>query len=350
MAHDPLKGVDSRTTGDSQGASSRAAILAEVGTPSSPFPVFAASAWFRRRYSHWSDWPEERVLEARQRSNESVCVVVPTLNEAANIGQTVDVILEARARGLVDHLLVIDSGSADGTPDIARAHGARVAIHQEVFPEVGSRSGKGEALWKGLRESSGDIVVYIDADISNIAMHFITGLLGPILSDDRLALVKGCFDRPYLSSGASEGGRTTELMARPLLAAYFPELSHVVQPMGGEYAARRSVLSNISYAPDYAVDIGILIDVYLAYGLDSIAQVDLGSRVHKHQDIRALGRMSASVLHAVLHRVTVGCEPEAAVVQFSRDAHGSLQPSIIGVETRSRPPVEASSTNPRRAS
>lgn len=279
-----------------------------------------------------------------------MCVIVPTLNEASNVGQTVDVVLEARARGLVDDLLVIDSGSTDGTPDIAQAHGASVAIHQEVIPEAGSRTGKGEALWKGLQESGGDVVVYLDADISNVAPHFISGLLGPIVTDDQVALVKGCFDRPYSPSDRSEGGRTTELMARPLLGAYFPELSHVVQPMGGEYAARRSVLSSISYAPDYAVDIGILIDVNLAYGLDAIAQVDLGSRVHRHQDIRALGRMSASVLHAVLDRATADREATATVVQFDRDSNGSLQPSVVRIETRSRPPRLSSPTSPRRVS
>lgn len=312
-------------------------------------PIGVAGEWFRSRTTSWRDWPEDQVLAAKRATGDSVCVIIPTLNEAVNIGSTVDMVLAAQELGLVDDVLVIDSGSTDQTRQIAIARGARVVVHQEVVLEAGSRTGKGEALWKGLRESEGDVIIYLDADIINIAPRYITGLLGPIFDDERVALVKGCFDRPYSDSDESEGGRTTELMARPLLAAHFPELSHVVQPMGGEFSARRAILAEIPFAPDYAVDIGILIDVYLVRGLEAICQVDLGSRIHGHQDIRALGRMSASVLHAILDRVGHRRELDSRLVQFSRDTDGVLQPMISRIETRDRQPTNGSSTDTRRA-
>ncbi len=204
---------------------------------------------------------------------------LPTLNEEKTIGLTIRRIREALMDRvpLVDELLVVDSASTDRTVEIARELGAAVRQHDEILPELGAYVGKGEALWKSLYELRGDLVVWVDTDIRNIQPRFVYGLLGPLLREPRIQYVKGFYQRPLIAEGrqSDEGGRVTELTARPLINLFFPELSGVIQPLSGEYAGRRELLESVPFFTGYAVEIGLLIDIADRVGLSGIGQVDL---------------------------------------------------------------------------
>src|SRR6266508_3791228 len=234
-----------------------------------------------------AEWSAE-LLRGRK-GGTLICVVLPALNEEATVGDIVAQIGEFAGRtGLVDEIVVMDSGSADRTAAVAAAAGATVFHRDDVLPEFGSRPGKGEVLWKSLAVTKGDILVYVDADLTNFGEHYLTGLLGPLLSDPDVMLVKGFYDRPLTGSSSTDtagGGRVTELMARPLLNSFFPEIAGVVQPLGGEYAGRRALLEQIPFAAGYGVEIAMLIEqgaaarVLTAEGLYDTG--DLGEeRVH----------------------------------------------------------------------
>ena len=195
----------------------------------------------------------------------------------------------------------------------------------EILPDLGSYPGKGEVLWKSLHVAAGDLLVFVDADLTDFGEHYVTGLLGPLLADDSTLLVKAFYDRPLLDVSAAGGGRVTELMARPLLGAFRPELAGVVQPLAGEYAARRSLLETLPFAAGYGVETGLLLDTVAAHGLDAVAQVDLGQRTHGHQDTAALGRMAATILHTVLRRVAPDSPLWTTLTQFHR-ADGTVVP------------------------
>jgi len=302
----------------------------------------AAKTWLAERTSHAADWPAE-LLRARKGGTQS-SVVLPALNEEATVGDIVAQIGEFAGRtGLVDEIVVMDSGSADRTAAVAAAAGATVFHRDDVLPEFGSRPGKGEVLWKSLAVTKGDILVYVDADLTNFGEHYLTGLLGPLLSDPDVMLVKGFYDRPLTGSSSTDtagGGRVTELMARPLLNSFFPEIAGVVQPLGGEYAGRRALLEQIPFAAGYGVEIAMLIDTVKLCGLDAIAQVDLDHRAHNHQDTAALGRMASTILHAVLRRVGRKTPVWTEFTQFQRglDA-GTIEPVDFDVTWPDRPPM-----------
>jgi glucosyl-3-phosphoglycerate synthase len=208
----------------------------------------------------------------------------------------------------------------------------------DILPAVGSRPGKGEVLWKALAVTKGDILVYVDADLTDFKPHFVTGLLGPLLADPDLLMVKAFYDRPLLDVSAAGGGRVTELAARPLLNAHFPELAGVVQPLAGEYAARRSLLEALPFAAGYGVETGLLIDTFRRAGLDAVGQVDLGQRTHGHQDTAALGRMAATIVHTINARVAPGHPLWPTLTQFER--HGSaVEPHVHPVAHEDRPPM-----------
>jgi glucosyl-3-phosphoglycerate synthase len=242
-----------------------------------------------------------RLLAAK--GAQSVTVCLPARDEAATIAAIVAV-----ARGLhplVDEVLVVDDGSRDGTARLARAAGARVVSTGEVLADHGRGPGKGQAMWKGLAEARGDVVAYCDADVENFEAHFVTRLLEPLLADDRVAFVKGYYERPFHGL-AGEGGRVTELVARPVLDLLFPPLARIAQPLGGECAGRRSVLEQVPFVAGYGVDIGLLIDIGRRFGWGAIAQVDLGVRVHRNRSLRELGPQARVVLHTALSRAGVG--------------------------------------------
>ena len=298
-----------------------------------------ARAWFERRTSTAGDWAVDRLVSAKARGSHRVSVVLPALDEEPTVGDIVaGIVALADRTGLVDEVVVVDSGSTDDTAKVAAYAGATVYHRDEILPAHGSYPGKGEALWKALAVTSGDLVVYVDADLTDFGEHYVIGLLGPLLSDPTVLMVKAFYDRPLLDVSAAGGGRVTELMARPLLNALFPELAGVVQPLAGEYAARRELLEALPFAAGYGVETGLLIDAYRRNGLDAIAQVDLGERTHGHQDTAALGRMAATILHTVLRRTPVDSPLWTELTQYRR-ATGVLAPYDTDVTGPDRPPM-----------
>jgi glucosyl-3-phosphoglycerate synthase len=297
-----------------------------------------ARRWFDTRTSAATDWPVETLTVLK--GDTTVSVVLPALDEEPTVGAIVEGIWGlAETTGLVDEIVVVDSGSADRTAEVAAAAGATVHHRDDVLPHLGSHPGKGEVLWKALHVTRGDLVVYVDADLTDFGPHYVTGLLGPLLADPGVLLTKAFYDRPLLDRSAAGGGRVTELMARPLLQAYFPRLAGVVQPLAGEYAARRSLLETLPFAAAYGVETGLLLDTVAAHGLDAVAQVDLGHRTHGHQDTEALGRMAATILRTVLSRVDPGRAPWPELTQFRREAAGTVGPHDTTVELPERPPM-----------
>jgi len=298
-----------------------------------------ARAWFERRTSTAGDWAVDRLVSAKARGSHRVSVVLPALDEEPTVGDIVaGIVALADRTGLVDEVVVVDSGSTDDTAKVAAYAGATVYHRDEILPAHGSYPGKGEVLWKALAVTSGDLVVYVDADLTDFGEHYVIGLLGPLLSDPTVLMVKAFYDRPLLDVSAAGGGRVTELLARPLLNALFPELAGVVQPLAGEYAARRELLEALPFAAGYGVETGLLIDAYRRYGLDAIAQVDLGERTHGHQDTAALGRMAATILHTVLRRTPVDSPLWTELTQYRR-ATGVLAPYDTDVTGPDRPPM-----------
>ena len=275
-------------------------------------------------------------LESEKRGR-TVSVVLPALNEAPTIAGVIDTITPM-VGGLVDELIVLDSGSTDDTVACARAAGARVVSREEALPEVAPQPGKGEALWRSLAATTGDIVVFIDSDLLDADPLFVPRLVGPLLTEDGIHLVRGYYRRP-LRLGAAEdsngGGRVTELVARPLLAALRPELSGVLQPLGGEYAGTRELFTSIPFAPGYGVEIGILLDTFDAYGLDAIAQVNLGVRTHRNRPLHELGPMSRQIIATLLDRCGIG-DSGVGLTQYFPD--GSTRTSTVS--QADRPPMK----------
>lgn len=259
------------------------------------------------------DWCERRSRRAAEfdaadlagRKDTAVSIVLPCRETAGTIGPILDALDPLRRVGLVDEVLVIDAASRDGTAAVAAAHGARVVQESEVLPEMGACRGKGDAMWRALAETAGGIVAYVDADTEDFDACFVTGILGPLIDDPEVVLVKGAFRRPLRAGDAllaDEGGRVTELVARPVLALVAPELGVFAQPLAGETAARREVLEALSMPVGYGVETAMLIDVWRRHGLDAMAQVDLGTRQNRHQSLRALGGMALEVMCAALSR------------------------------------------------
>jgi glucosyl-3-phosphoglycerate synthase len=293
-----------------------------------------AADWFARRTTSSDDWSLEELLLAKAETR--VSVVVPARNEEATIAEVVTRIRADLVGPLVDELVVIDSLSSDGTAAVARAAGAVVHSVADIRPDLGVRAGKGEALWKSLFVTSGDVLVFIDADLTDWGPHFVTGLLGPLLADSETSLVKGFYDRVADLDGvqSTEGGRVTELVARPLISLRWPELAAVVQPLAGEWAVRRSLFAEIAVPVGYGVEFATLLAAFDRGGLDAIAQVDLGRRAHRHQSVHDLGVMAAEIL-----AVADGFEGRATLAQPDRTAPGSWRAREI--PTSARPPANS---------
>lgn len=263
-------------------------------------------------------------LEAAK-AGRTVSVVLPALDEEQTIESVVDSI-SPLVDGLVDELIVLDSGSTDDTEIRAVAAGARVVSREQALPEVPIRPGKGEALWRSLAATSGDIVVFVDSDLINPHPMFVPWLVGPLLMGDGIHLVKSFYRRPLRVgdvAGATGGGRVTELVARPLLAALRPELGGILQPLGGEYAASRELLTSVPFAPGYGVEIGLLLDTFDRLGLGAIAQVNLGVREHRNRPLAELGAMSRQVIATLLSRCGVPDSGVGLTQFFADDAGGT---------------------------
>jgi len=302
-------------------------------------------AWFGRRTSRWQDWSPDRLLIAKQRLGVTISVVIPARNEQRTVAGVVGAISRSLVTQvpLVDELVVIDSDSTDATADVAAEAGAVVYRSGEVVPSAGSFPGKGEALWKSLLVTKGDLLVFVDADLTRWGPHFVSGLLGPLLTEAQVLLVKGFYTRVRTESDGStstEGGRVTELVARPLISLWWPELAAVVQPLAGEWAARRSLMESLPIPVGYGVELATLMDTVSGHGLDAVAQVDLGTRAHRHQANHDLALMAAELLMVAERRRPAG-QPAAAteLQQFVRDEAGQPRRTCRPVPVTERPPA-----------
>ncbi|MFJ8793316.1 glucosyl-3-phosphoglycerate synthase [Streptomyces sp. NPDC102462] len=295
--------------------------------------------WLATRSWSVTDRPLHKILAAKQRTGQSVSVVLPALNEEETVGDIVAVIRRdlMRRAPLVDEIVVVDSGSTDRTSEVAAAAGAQVVHRDAILPRLPAAPGKGEVLWRSLLVTGGDIVCFVDADLREFSSDFVTGIVGPLLTEPDVDLVKAMYDRP-LAGAAGQGGRVTELMARPLLNLHWPQLAGFVQPLGGEYAARRSLLERLPFPVGYGVELGMLVDALHLVGLDALAQVDVGVRRHRHQDGQALGRMAAAIYRTAQLRLARGHLVRPSLTQFERGEHG-FEPHTYPVDTEERPPM-----------
>jgi glucosyl-3-phosphoglycerate synthase len=253
---------------------------------------------------HHADFPADRL---RAQRTESISVCVPAREEAATIAGVVIPLVALRDAGVIDQVLVLDDDSRDATGAIARRHGADVVRPAELLPEFGPVLGKGDAMWRALSVLTGELVAFVDADSEDFGAHFACGLLGPLVCAPGVQFVKGFYRRPF-KNGSEDvqptgGGRVTELTARPLLAAFHPELAGVRQPLAGEIAARRELLERMPFCTGYAVEIGLLLDVCADAGADALAQVDLDSRQNRHRPLAELAPMAEAVLATVTSRL-----------------------------------------------
>jgi nucleotide-binding universal stress UspA family protein len=306
--------------------------------------------WFGESNYHHAEFADLRRLASLKETQQiTVSLVLPTLNEEETIGPIVRrAIREMMGRvPLLDEILVIDSASTDRTREIAEAEGARVVEHPAVLPRYGSFKGKGEALWKSLYETSGDIVVWADTDVRNWHPRFVYGTLGPLLAEPRLQFVKGYYQRPIVEGGVLKeggGGRVTELVARPLVNLFYPELSGFIQPLAGEYAGRRALLETIPFFTGYAVEIGHLIDIAERVGIEGLGQVDLERRVHRNQELEGLSRMSFVILQAVMKRLEERRKARlfaelGSTMKLPRSGRGRLGLEVIELADHERPPM-----------
>ncbi|WP_406861705.1 glucosyl-3-phosphoglycerate synthase [Streptomyces sp. HUAS MG47] len=297
--------------------------------------------WLGRRSWSVADRPMEQILAAKR--GTTVSVVLPALDEEATVGDIVSVIrreLMSEAVPLVDELVVVDSGSTDRTAEVAAAAGARVVARDAVLPRIPALPGKGEVLWRSLLATSGDVVCFVDADLRDFSADFVSGIVGPLLTDPDVEFVKAMYDRP-LGDAPGQGGRVTELVARPLLNLHWPQLAGFVQPLGGEYAARRTLLERLPFPVGYGVELGLLVDALHTVGLDALAQVDVGVRKHRHQGGQALGRMAAAIYRTAQVRLSRGHLVRPELTQFERAADGGagFVPRTYPVDTEERPPM-----------
>ena len=259
-------------------------------------------------FHHGEFWDILKLVKEKESKGLKISLCIPTLNEEKTIGKEV-LILKSELMErypLVDEFAVIDSGSTDRTLEVASSYGADTYLASDILPEVGDKRGKGENLWKAIHQLKGDIICYVDADISNIHPRFVYGLVAPLIKKNEVQYVKAFYDRPLnYSSGlrASGGGRVTEILIRPLFSLFYPELTNIIQPLSGEYAARREVLEMIPFPIGYGVETSHLLDLYEKFGLDAFAQTDLDRRVHRNQTTNALGKMSFGILQTFINRL-----------------------------------------------
>ncbi len=258
-----------------------------------------------QRFHHTQFADIRRLLDLKLAAGRRVSVCIPTLNEAETIGSIVGSIRSGLMENvpLIDEVLVIDSNSTDDTRGLAASEGARVFQSAEISPENGTHTGKGENLWKALHVASGDIICYLDGDIANFHPGFVTGLIGPLLENQAIDYVKAYYERPLTSGTASGGGRVSEILVRPLISLFHPELAPILQPLSGEYAARRSLLETLPFPTGYGVEIAHLIDLARAGLLERVAQCDLEKRVHRNRSDGDLGDTAFAILRVVLRRL-----------------------------------------------
>ncbi len=308
--------------------------------------------WLKRNTYHHSTFAElSELVERKEKQNLSVSLCIPTLNEENTIGKEIVLFRSELMKRfpLLDEIAVIDSGSSDKTLEVAKSFGADVYLASDILPQLEPKKGKGENLWKAIYQLTGDIIVYIDADIKNIHPRFAYGLIAPLIYRSEIKYVKAFYDRPLAFSHGirpSGGGRVTEILIRPLFSLFFPELSGLIQPLSGEYAVRREVLEQIPFPIGYGVETSHLIDVYQKWGLDAFAQTDLDQRVHRNQDTRSLGKMSFGILQTFFSRLqaldVIKDKLELSHILRQFQAHDDeFETREITIEEEERPPMNS---------
>lgn len=309
-----------------------------------------AEGWLERNTFHHSQfWDLAELVRRKQEQGLTISLCIPTLDEEQTIGKEVVIFRsELMTRyPLVDEIAIVDSGSKDRTIEVARAFGADTYLSADILPELGSKRGKGENLWKAVHQLRGDIIVYIDADIANIHPRFVYGLAAPLIYHPRISYVKGFYERPLAFSHGvrpSGGGRVTEILIRPLFSLFYPELAALIQPLSGEYAVRREILERLPFPVGYGVETAHLLDVYAEHGLEAFAQTDLDQRVHRNQATRDLARMSFGILQTFLRRLErrglVGSLPELGpVLRQFQTVDGRYEPVEYAIAEDERPPM-----------
>jgi glycosyltransferase involved in cell wall biosynthesis len=306
--------------------------------------------WFAENTFHAGEFADlENLMALKEQQGSTISLALPALNEEKTVGKVIQTIKKALMEDapLLDEIVLMDSNSTDRTRQIARDLGVPVYIHQHLLTDLKPRPGKGEALWKSLLVTKGDIIAWIDTDIVNIHPRFVYGIIGPLLLNRNIQFVKGFYRRPLRVGNkvqAGGGGRVTELTARPLLNLFYPELSGVVQPLSGEYAGRREALERATFFSGYGVETGLLIDVFEQFGLSAIAQVDLQERIHHNQELEALGKMSFEIIQTVLRKLETRFERSFIkdinkTMKLIKYAKGGYYLEVEDVPERERPPM-----------
>ncbi len=307
--------------------------------------------WFAENTFSSTEYDDlQRLLALKHQQGVRISLGLPTLNEEQTIGDIIGQVQEhlMEKTPLLDEVVLIDSGSQDRTREIAAARGVPVYVHQEILPQYGAFSGKGEALWKSLYVLTGDIVAWCDTDIKNFHPRFVYGVIGPLLRERRLVYCKGFYRRPIQFGEkiqASGGGRVTELTARPLLNLFYPELSGMLQPLSGEYAGRRFALEAVPFFTGYGVETGLLIDLLERHGLNALAQVDLLERIHRNQELIPLSKMAFAITQVVIQRLEQRqranlLEPVNQTMKLiTQREDGSFQLELREIRDHERPPM-----------
>jgi len=305
-----------------------------------------AERWAKGRSFHHSAYPAARIAAERAERDLGVAVCLPARECSSTVGEIVGVLMELHEAGVIDQVVVVDAGSGDGTAIVAERAGAVVWQEAELMPAYGPVLGKGDAMWRALTVLEGELVCFLDADTEGFSSHFVTGLLGPLVCEPGVSFVKGFYRRPLVQDGVSEaqgGGRVNNLLARPALQLFYPELAHVQQPLAGEVGARRELLERLPFATGYGVEIAMLIDVFKEIGLDGMAQVDLEEHRNRHQPLSALTPMALTVLATIARRLEregrlTGLEPPAANGKGGASEHAPLERQPLASLTETRAP------------
>ncbi len=310
-----------------------------------------SKTWIETNTFHHSVFSDLRQLvEAKEEKELTISLCLPTLNEEKTIAKEIVMMRsELIARyPLLDEIVVVDSGSVDRTLEIAAEYGARIYSADDILPDLEKCKGKGENLWKALYVTTGDIIVYLDADIKNIHPRFVYALVGPLILRDGIKYAKAFYDRPIAldekTTIPSGGGRVTELVIRPLFSLFFPELAQILQPLSGEYAGYREIFENIPFPIGYGIETSMILDIYKKWGINVISQTDLDRRVHRNQDTKALGKMAFVIMKTFfdrmerLGRIKLTRELFDEMIQFMLEANDHV-PDVHKLPMLERPPM-----------